>query len=172
MDPQRGPTSGTPKGPNTSTSSASTAVSFASSVSSRDKTFTFQEAVEKIGFGTFHVMLVFLCGFGWFAEITELVIMSFVAPQIEDDFGLSSYEYGLLGSSSFIGMAIGAVFWGMMADRCERKHKREGVDTHAISKTHEHNQERKRTRALTNKHTQMLTHTKITHTQHTQTQIK
>ena len=28
-------------------------------------------------------MLLVLCGVGWFAEITELVIMSFVAPQIQ-----------------------------------------------------------------------------------------
>ena len=34
-------------------------------------------------------MLMVLCGFGWFAEITELVIMSFVAPQIQKDFDLS-----------------------------------------------------------------------------------
>merc|ERR1711981_271268 len=83
-------------------------------------TYTFGEAVDYIGFGRFHAMLVVLCGFGWFSEISELVIMSFVAPQISKDFGLSPVEYGLLGSISFVGMAIGALFWGIMADRFGR----------------------------------------------------
>ena len=34
--------------------------------------------------------------------------------------GLSSVEYGLLGSSSFIGMAAGAIFWGYISDRFGR----------------------------------------------------
>ena len=83
-------------------------------------TFTFEEGVEFIGFGRFHVFLMIACGFGWFAEILELVIMAFVAPAIQNDMNLSSVEYGLLGSSSFIGMAIGAVFWGALSDRFGR----------------------------------------------------
>lgn len=83
-------------------------------------TYTFADAVEHIGFGRFHVMLLFLCGFGWFAEISELVIMSFVAPQIQKDFSLTPLEYGILGSISFIGMAVGSVFWGVVADRFGR----------------------------------------------------
>mmetsp|Transcript_1358 Transcript_1358/g.3829 ORF Transcript_1358/g.3829 Transcript_1358/m.3829 type:complete len:489 (-) Transcript_1358:1381-2847(-) len=84
------------------------------------RTFTFEEGVEHIGFGRFHVFLMIVCGVGWFAEILELVIMAFVAPAIEKDMGLSAVEYGLLGSSSFIGMAIGAVFWGALSDRFGR----------------------------------------------------
>jgi putative MFS transporter len=82
--------------------------------------YTFHDAVEFIGFGRFHVMLIILCGFGWFAEITELVIMSFVAPQIQQAFDLSPLHYGVLGSISFAGMAIGAISFGMIADRFGR----------------------------------------------------
>lgn len=85
-----------------------------------DGEYTFDEAVEHMGFGKFHWKLLILCGVGYFAEITELVIVGFVAPAIEKDMGLSSVEYGLLGSSSFIGMAAGAIFWGYISDRFGR----------------------------------------------------
>ena len=87
---------------------------------SHQESYTFSEAVEYIGFGRFHVILMILCGFGWFAQILELVIMSFVAPQIQQDFGLSPLEYGVLGSISFVGMAIGALFWGIISDKFGR----------------------------------------------------
>jgi len=45
--------------------------------------YTFDHAVEHLGFGRFHWQLLFLCGVGYFAEITELVIVGFVAPAIE-----------------------------------------------------------------------------------------
>lgn len=82
--------------------------------------YTFDHAVEHMGFGRFHWHLLFLCGVGYFAEITELVVVGFIAPAVEKDMGLSSVEYGLLGSSSFIGMAAGAVFWGYVSDRFGR----------------------------------------------------
>ncbi|QDZ22269.1 MFS general substrate transporter [Chloropicon primus] len=85
-----------------------------------DGRYTFDHAVEHMGFGRFHWKLLMLCGVGYFAEITELVIVGFVAPAIEKDMGLSTVEYGLLGSSSFIGMAAGAVFWGYISDRFGR----------------------------------------------------
>jgi len=48
-----------------------------------DGEYTFDEAVEHMGFGKFHWKLLILCGVGYFAEITELVIVGFVAPAIE-----------------------------------------------------------------------------------------
>ena len=83
--------------------------------------YTFDRAVEHLGFGRFHWQLLFLCGVGYFAEITELVIVGFVAPAIEKDMNLSSVEYGLLGSSSFLGMTAGALFWGYISDRYGRQ---------------------------------------------------
>lgn len=82
---------------------------------------TMDEVVEAIGFGTFHWKLLFLCGVGYFAEITELVVVSFVAPSIQREMGLTNAEYGLLGSSSFIGMAAGALFWGYVSDHMGRQ---------------------------------------------------
>lgn len=83
--------------------------------------YTMDEVVEEIGFGRFHWQLVFLCGVGYFAEITELVVVSFVAPSIQKQMDLSNFEYGLLGSSSFVGMAVGALFWGYISDHFGRQ---------------------------------------------------
>jgi len=83
--------------------------------------YTMDEVVEEIGFGRFHWQLVFLCGVGYFAEITELVVVSFVAPSIQKQMSLSNFEYGLLGSSSFVGMAVGALFWGYVSDHYGRQ---------------------------------------------------
>ena len=86
-----------------------------------EQTFTFQEAVDVIGFGRFHVLLMVLCAFGWFAEITELVINGFVAPSVQRAFDLTPIQYGVFGSSSFVGMAAGAAFWGYVSDRFGRR---------------------------------------------------
>ena len=83
--------------------------------------YTMDQAVERMGFGKFHWQLLLLCGVGYFAEITELVIVAFVASAIQRDFGLSEVEYGILGSSSFVGMTAGAVFWGYVSDRFGRQ---------------------------------------------------
>jgi putative MFS transporter len=83
--------------------------------------YTMDEVVEVIGFGTFHWKLVLLCGVGYFAEITELVVVSFVAPSIQKQMNLSNLQYGALGSSSFVGMAVGALFWGYVSDHFGRQ---------------------------------------------------
>jgi len=82
---------------------------------------TMDQVVEHIGFGRFHWNLVFLCGVGYFAEITELVVVSFVAPSIQRQMDLTNLQYGALGSSSFVGMAVGAFFWGFVSDHYGRQ---------------------------------------------------
>jgi len=83
--------------------------------------YTLDDIVERIGFGRFHWKLLVLCGVGYFAEITELVVVSFVAPSIQKQMGLNNVQYGMLGSSSFVGMAVGAFFWGYVSDHCGRQ---------------------------------------------------
>lgn len=95
--------------------------SLSASFDEAESHYTMDEVVEEIGFGKFHWQLVFLCGVGYFAEITELVVVSFVAPSIQKQMNLSNFEYGLLGSSSFVGMAVGALFWGYVSDHYGRQ---------------------------------------------------
>lgn len=57
----------------------------------------------------------------WFFDSMDLGIMTFMLGSIRTEFGLSSTQAGLLASSSFFGMFLGAAIAGMLADRFGRK---------------------------------------------------
>lgn len=57
----------------------------------------------------------------WFFDSMDLGIMTFVLGSIKAEFGLTTAQTGLLASSSFLGMFLGAATAGMLADRFGRK---------------------------------------------------
>lgn len=57
----------------------------------------------------------------WFFDSMDLGIMTFVLGSIKAEFGLSTTQAGLLASSSFLGMFLGAATAGMLADKFGRK---------------------------------------------------
>jgi putative MFS transporter len=57
----------------------------------------------------------------WFFDSVDLGVMTFVLGSIKTEFGLSAAQTGLLASSSFLGMLIGAAAAGMLADKVGRK---------------------------------------------------
>lgn len=57
----------------------------------------------------------------WFFDSMDLGMMTFVLGSIKAEFGLSTAQTGLLASSSFVGMFLGAAVAGMLADRFGRK---------------------------------------------------
>lgn len=57
----------------------------------------------------------------WFFDSLDLGIMTFVLGSIKTEFALSSSQAGLLASSSFLGMFLGAATAGMLADKFGRK---------------------------------------------------
>ena len=57
----------------------------------------------------------------WFFDSMDLGIMTFVLGSIKAEFALSSAQAGLLASSSFLGMFLGAATAGMLADKFGRK---------------------------------------------------
>src|SRR5690554_2357495 len=83
--------------------------------------YTLEHAINHLGFGNFQWYLMFLCGVGYFAEITELVVLSFVIKEVGDEFSLTYVEKSMLGSMSFVGMSIGSYFWGRNSDKFGRK---------------------------------------------------
>src|SRR6185503_9424578 len=54
-------------------------------------------------------------------EAWEMMIIVYTAPLISRDFHLSPVATGNLIGAIFVGMAIGTVFWGAVADRIGRK---------------------------------------------------
>ncbi|XP_061629391.1 synaptic vesicle glycoprotein 2C isoform X1 [Phyllopteryx taeniolatus] len=78
---------------------------------------TYEEAIEAAGFGSFHWLLLLVCGWANASDAVEIVGVSFLLPTARCDLLLSSSDMGLLTASIFLGMMVGGYMWGYMADR-------------------------------------------------------
>ncbi|MGG3799923.1 MFS transporter [Metabacillus fastidiosus] len=65
--------------------------------------------------------LLGIAGLGWMFDAMDVGILSFVIAALKVDWGLSVTQMGWIGSVNSIGMAVGALFFGLMADRIGRK---------------------------------------------------
>ncbi|KAF4094861.1 synaptic vesicle glycoprotein 2B isoform X1 [Onychostoma macrolepis] len=88
--------------------------------SSRKK-LSYEEAVEKAGFGLFHWLLLVVCGWANASDAVEILCVSFLLPTARCDLHLTSADMGLLTASIFLGMMVGGYVWGYLADRRGRR---------------------------------------------------
>ncbi|WP_077213539.1 MFS transporter [Bacillus dakarensis] len=65
--------------------------------------------------------LLFVAGLGWMFDALDVGILSFVIAALSADWGLSPQAMGWIGSVNSIGMAVGALLFGLWADRIGRK---------------------------------------------------
>ena len=86
-----------------------------------DPVYTVDDAIEKLGFGPFQVILFFLCGFLWLADAMELMILSILSPAVKCQWSLSSVEEAIITSVVFLGALIGSLCWGVFGDTFGRK---------------------------------------------------
>ncbi|XP_078286089.1 synaptic vesicle glycoprotein 2C [Rhinoraja longicauda] len=77
---------------------------------------TFEEAVKETGFGTFHMLLLVICGWATASDAVEIMCVSFLLPTARCDLHLGTAEMGWLTASIFLGMMIGGYMWGALAD--------------------------------------------------------
>jgi putative MFS transporter len=82
---------------------------------------TYDQAINKIGFGKFQARLMVVCGLGWAADAMEVLLISFALPAIGAEWNLSNAQKGLLGTAIFLGMLAGAWVWGRLSDVAGRK---------------------------------------------------
>ncbi len=68
-----------------------------------------------------HSGLITGVGMAWLFDAMDVGLLSFVIAQIEGEWHLSASAVGMIGSVSSLGMAIGAVLFGALADRIGRK---------------------------------------------------
>ena len=68
-----------------------------------------------------HIVCISVLGLVFLVETFDNVMFASLAPAIRSEWGLSIGEIGLLASSVFIGMFIGAVVGGRLSDRLGRR---------------------------------------------------
>jgi len=84
-------------------------------------TISFDDAIQTVGFGRFQTKLMILCGLGWAADAMEVLLISFALPAISQEWDLTNTQKGLLSTAIFLGMLVGAFFWGRLSDLIGRK---------------------------------------------------
>ncbi|CAM4178524.1 MULTISPECIES: MFS transporter [Bacillus] len=65
--------------------------------------------------------LLGIAGLGWLFDAMDVGMLSFVIVALQKDWGLSTQEMGWIGSINSIGMAVGALVFGILSDKIGRK---------------------------------------------------
>ena len=79
------------------------------------------DRLEKMPVGSFHYKLLLVTGLGWLFDSMDTGLISFVLPVLAKEWGLPPDQMGWIGSVGLVGMALGAVISGTVADRIGRK---------------------------------------------------
>ncbi|EON12383.1 MULTISPECIES: MFS transporter [Pandoraea] len=77
--------------------------------------------LERLPMTNYQRTLFSIIATAWFFDSMDLGLMTFVLGSIKAEFGLSASQAGLLASSSFLGMFVGAATAGLLADKFGRK---------------------------------------------------
>ncbi|GMH36295.1 hypothetical protein BSKO_04163 [Bryopsis sp. KO-2023] len=85
------------------------------------ETFTVDDALDSIQFGTFQTCLMFYLGLGWVADAMEVLLLSFLSPGVACEWNLTASEESWITGVVFVGMACGAYTWGSVSDTFGRK---------------------------------------------------
>lgn len=79
------------------------------------------QRIENLPVKKFHYILLFSAGLGWMFDSMDTGIISFVLPVLMNTWGLTPEQVGNIGSVGLLGMAIGAILAGSVADSIGRK---------------------------------------------------
>jgi len=85
------------------------------------KSKVINKAIQDIGMGRYNWELFVLCGFGWFADNLWLQGVALTLPSLEKEFNISQKEVRYTTCSLFVGLCVGASFWGVGSDIMGRR---------------------------------------------------
>nr|XP_055056124.1 synaptic vesicle glycoprotein 2Ca [Misgurnus anguillicaudatus] len=77
--------------------------------------------LQECGHGRFQWQLFFTLGLALMSDGVEVFVVGFVLPSAETDMCVPDSSSGWLGSIVYLGMMVGAFFWGGMADKVGRR---------------------------------------------------
>ena len=77
--------------------------------------------IEALGMGRFQIFLILCVGAIWIADAAEIILISFLSPILRCHWSLSSAEESTITTVVFLGMLLGAPFWGWVDDRKGRR---------------------------------------------------
>src|SRR5690606_18555399 len=79
------------------------------------------EMIDRSRFGAFHFSIIFWCFFIILMDGYDVVIYGSVVPSLMEEWGISTVTTGAIGSYSAAGTAVGAIIFGLLADKIGRK---------------------------------------------------
>ncbi|AOH54398.1 MFS transporter [Peribacillus muralis] len=79
------------------------------------------DVVNEGEFNRFHLGILICCCLIITFDMFDLVIYSSVLPVLMEEWAISPVQAGAIGSYGFLGMMLGAIFFGILADRLGRK---------------------------------------------------
>ncbi len=83
--------------------------------------YTVEEGVEALGMGRFQYLVLAMAGLCWTADAMEMLLISFIKAPVQCAFNLTDFEAALVTTSVGVGMLIGCLVWGMIADARGRR---------------------------------------------------
>ena len=82
---------------------------------------TISDRLGKLPLGSFHYRLLVLMGSGIAFEALDTGLIAFVLAKMIEAWSLSPAQIGFISSAGLVGMAVGAILSGTLADRIGRK---------------------------------------------------
>ncbi|XP_056586803.1 synaptic vesicle glycoprotein 2C-like [Triplophysa dalaica] len=77
--------------------------------------------IQECGHGRFQWQLFFVLGLALMSDGVEVFVVGFVLPSAETDMCVPNSRAGWLGSVVYLGMMVGAFFWGGLSDKVGRR---------------------------------------------------
>nr|CAD6617745.1 MFS transporter [Rhizobium sp. TCK] len=84
-------------------------------------TLSIDEALDRAGAGTYQKRLIGIFGLVWTADAMQVLAVGFTAASIAATFGLTVPQALQTGTLFFLGMLVGAIGFGRLADRIGRR---------------------------------------------------